>query len=88
MTTYRGGEIPVPDRLDEDLKTVGARLGGMENVEEELNLPPSAEPDYVPRPGQKHYMENQQMADKPPTPVSPNFQHYGVRYRHHAHSEG
>jgi hypothetical protein len=63
MTTYRGDEIPKPDRLDEDLKLVGQKLGGMENVEEELNLPPSAEPDYLPKPGQKHYMETQPMAD-------------------------
>jgi len=55
MATYRGGEVPVPDRLDEDLKLVGQKLGGMENVEEELNLPPSAEPDYEPKPGQKGY---------------------------------
>jgi hypothetical protein len=68
MTTYRGDEIPKPDRLDEDLKIVGARLGGMENVEEELNLPPSAEPDYLPKPGQKHYMETEPMAGQMPAP--------------------
>jgi hypothetical protein len=71
MTTYRGNEIPKPDPLDEDLKLVGQRLGGMENVEEELNLPPSAEPDYMPKPGQKHYLENQQMAKKPFVPIGP-----------------
>jgi hypothetical protein len=63
VTTYRGDEVPKPDLLDADLKLVGARLGGMENVEEELKLPPSAEPDYLPKPGQKHYMETQPMAD-------------------------
>jgi hypothetical protein len=62
MATYRGGEIPVPDRVDEDVKRAGPPLPGMENVEEELNLPPEAGPDYVPRPGEKHYMDNQHMA--------------------------
>ena len=44
---------------------VGKRLGGLENVEEELNLPPSAELDALRRPGQKGYMETQPMANKP-----------------------
>ena len=65
MATYKGNDIASPDRLDEDLKLVGRRLNGLENVEEELNLPPSAEPDAVRRPGQKGYMETQPMADKP-----------------------
>jgi hypothetical protein len=65
MATYKGNDIAPPDRLDEDLKLVGRRLNGLENVEEELNLPPSTEPDAMRRPGQKGYMENQQMAGQP-----------------------
>ena len=59
MTTYRGDEIPKPDQLDEDLLLVGARVPGMENAEEELDLPPEAGTERVRRPGEKHYMDTE-----------------------------
>lgn len=64
MTTYRGDELPKPDRLDEDLLLVGARVPGMEDVEQELDLPPEAGADYVPMPGHKGYMATQPEAER------------------------
>jgi hypothetical protein len=64
MATYKGNDIAKPDPADEDLKLRGGRLPGMENIEEELRLPESNEPDYQPRPGQKGYKGSQHMADE------------------------
>lgn len=63
MATYKGNDITKPDPLDADIKRTMQPRPGLENIEEDLNLPPSAEPDYMRKPGQKGYMENQQMAD-------------------------
>jgi hypothetical protein len=62
MATYRGGEVPVPQQPEADLALAGPPLPGMENVEEELNMPPEAGPDYVPMPGNKGYMQTKPMA--------------------------
>lgn len=61
MATYRGGELPVPDQPSDDLKLRGGQLPGMENVEEELSLPPEAGSDMLRRPGQKGYMQTKPM---------------------------
>lgn len=79
MATYRGGEIPVPDRVDEDVKMGGPPLPGMENVEEGLNLPPEAGPDYVPRPGEKHYMDTKPMAQHIEPPFDPQGSGYDYK---------
>jgi len=62
MATYRGGEIPVPPQPETDLALAGPPLPGMENVEEELSLPPEAGSDMLRRPGQKGYMNTKPMA--------------------------
>lgn len=60
MATYKGHEVPPLEGTEPD---PGKPLPGMLNVEEELDLPEEAGPDYVPRPGQKGYMETKPMAD-------------------------
>jgi hypothetical protein len=70
MATYKGNDIAPPDQLDSDIKLTLAPRPGLENIEEDLKLPPSAELDHMRKPGEKNYMENQQMADKDgPRPV-------------------
>lgn len=66
MATYKGNDIVQPDRLDADRKLMGKRYRGFDNVEEELGLPEEAGPDYVPRPGQKGYMDTKPMASDGP----------------------
>lgn len=63
MATYRGNELPKPDQVEEDIKKAKP-MPGLENVEEDLGLPESAEPDYVPKPGEKGYMETKPEAKK------------------------
>ena len=65
MATYKGNDIAPPDQLDSDIKLTLAPRPGLENIEEDLNLPPSAELDHMRKPGEKNYMENQQMAKNP-----------------------
>jgi len=57
-------ETTQPDQSDEDLKLRGGRLPGMENVEEELNLPEDQRLDYMRKPGDKGYMETKPMAQR------------------------
>jgi hypothetical protein len=64
VATRRGDDIIKPDPLDEDLKLAGPPLPGMENVEEELGLPESAEVDFLRKPGQKGYMDTKPMTDR------------------------
>jgi len=72
MATYRGNELPVPPQPETDLALAGPPLPGMENVEEELNMPPEAGPDYVPMPGNKGYMQTKPMAEMPLPNVGSN----------------
>ena len=62
MATYKGNDIIKPDQLDSDIKRTLAPRPGLENIEQDLNLPEEAGPDYVPRPGQKGYMGTKPMA--------------------------
>jgi len=71
MATYKGHDIAPPDRADEDLRLRGGRAPGMENIEEELNLPEDQRLDHIRRPGEKGYMETKPMADKKETPRQP-----------------
>ena len=67
MATYKGGEIPVEDQTEKDLKLRGKPLPGMENIEEELNLWEEAGPDRTPMPGQKGYRTKDVIANRDAT---------------------
>jgi hypothetical protein len=79
MATYKGNDIVQPDRLDEDRKLMGKRYRGFDNVDEELGLPESAEPDYVPRPGQKGYLETKPEAQSRLPFSDPDVRHLAAQ---------
>lgn len=56
MSTYRGNEVPAPGEGDEPMLNVFDRAD-RPTGEGLLDGADEAEPDYVPKPGQKHYRE-------------------------------
>ena len=66
MATYKGQDIASPDLLDSIQALLGHPAIVQPNVEEDLGAWPEAAPDYVPRPGQKHYMDQ----DFAPAPIN------------------
>jgi hypothetical protein len=65
MATYKGQDIAGIDQGDENLKLRGGRAPGLENIEEELNLPSEVGTERTRRPGEKGYRKEMHMADKP-----------------------
>ena len=64
MATYKGHDIPLPDRDAGDRKLVGKRLPGTTIDEDAWGLPDEAGTERVRRPGEKGYMDTKPGAAK------------------------
>lgn len=66
MATWKGNENLPPDYVESILALLGPSAVQQPNVEEDLGAWPEATPDAPRRPGQKHYMDEQLMAQNGP----------------------
>lgn len=62
MATYKGDEIPARPEIDPGKGPISSRSDRPDAEGIGEGTWPAAEPDYVPRPGQKHYMDQQHIA--------------------------